>query len=188
MTGFRSGPDGAGTEDCSQARIAHIAQDSMSLRRALGQFCSGITVVASVVDSIPIGLTCQSFFSLSLEPPLVALAASKSSTSFPLVRARRLFSVNVLADHQRAVSAALAHTGVDKWAGIEWHAGRHGQPILPGSLVSLECRLETVHETGDHYLVVGEVLDLNLGERAQPLLYFRGEYREVAAAHSAVPC
>lgn len=150
--------------------------DPQHFREALGHFCSGITVVSALVDSRPVGLTCQSFFSVSLAPPLIAFAVGKTSTSFPKVRDARVFSINVLAQTQRHVSAAFARSGTDKWAGIAWQPGRFGQPLLDGSLAWLECEVRDVHDTGDHVLVVAEVLDLNFDRAGQPLLYFRSRY------------
>lgn len=154
-------------------------------RQTLGHFCSGITVVASMIDAEPVGLTCQSFFSVSLEPPLVALSVGKASRSFPLLRTAGRFSVNILSHEQRAVSEALAARGKKKWAGIDWSVGRFGQPILAGSLAWLECELRAVHDAGDHHLVVATVLDLDANTYQQPLLYFRSEYRELAVPNMA---
>lgn len=150
-----------------------------ALRRILSHFCSGLTIVSAVVDGEPVGLTCQSFFSVSLEPPLVALSISKTSTSFPAIRAAQTFSVNVLSAGQRHISGAIGRTGPDKWRHIEWVHGAHGQPILPGAIAWFECRLRDVHDAGDHDIVVAEVLDLDCDETADPLLFFRSEYREL---------
>lgn len=154
--------------------------DPAQLRRVLGHFCSGITVIAARVDSRPVGLTCQSFFSVSLDPPLIALAVGRSSTSFPPIRQNKIFSVNVLADHQREVSAALSRAGTDKWSALEWTTGPHDQPILDRALAWLECRIRDIHDAGDHELVIAEVLDLGCDEDAEPLLYFRSGYRTIA--------
>jgi flavin reductase (DIM6/NTAB) family NADH-FMN oxidoreductase RutF len=180
--GWRAG-DLAGRPDPNVAPGSSISNSRF--RAALGHFCSGVTVVASVVDASPVGLTCQSFFSVSLEPPLVALSVSKASTSFPAIRAAGLFSVNILTRRQWAIGEALATTATGKWAGVEWRAGRFGQPVLAGSLAWLECELLAVHDAGDHHLVVATVLDLDCDGREQPLLYFRSEYRELAVTDVA---
>ena len=114
-------------------------------------------------------------------PPLVALAVSRTSASFRLVRTNGVLSVNVLADHQRDAEPVARAQWLDSWCGIEWHAGNHGQPILPGSLATLECRIDAAYEAGDHHLVVAEVLDLRFDEQAQPLLYF---HANTARSHS----
>jgi 3-hydroxy-9,10-secoandrosta-1,3,5(10)-triene-9,17-dione monooxygenase reductase component len=131
------------------------------------------------VDDRPVGLTCQSFFSVSLEPALVALSVNKSSTSFPAIRTAEAFSVNVLAAHQHEVSGAFGRTGADKWRGIAWDRGRYGQPLLHGAIAWFECRIQDIHPAGDHEIVVAEVLDLGCDETAEPLLFFRSEYRRL---------
>lgn len=153
--------------------------DPATLRRILSHFCSGLTIVSAVVDGEPVGLTCQSFFSVSLEPPLIAVSIAKTSTSFPAIRSANAFSVNVLSAHQRHISGAIGRKGPDKWRDIEWIPGTHGQPILPGAIAWFECRLRDVHDAGDHDIVVAEVLDLDSDESAEPLLFFRSEYREL---------
>ena len=152
------------------------------MRRILAHYCSGLTIVAAVVDGAPVGLTCQSFFSVSLEPPLVALSVGKSSTSFPAIRHASALSINVLAGHQRDVSSAFARSGTDKWRGIDWRPGRYGQPVLHGAIAWFECRIRDIHDAGDHEIVVADVLDLGCDETAEPLLFFRSEYRELVAA------
>jgi 3-hydroxy-9,10-secoandrosta-1,3,5(10)-triene-9,17-dione monooxygenase reductase component len=153
--------------------------DPRHFRDALSHFCSGITILAAIVDSVPVGLTCQSFFSVSLEPPLVAIAVSKSSTSFPKVRGAPVFSITVLAQSQEHISSAFAHSGTDKWQGITWQPGTFGAPLIDGSLAWLACSVRDVVDAGDHVLVLANVLDLNYEPNAQPLLYFRSEYRNL---------
>lgn len=153
--------------------------DPATLRRILSHFCSGLTIVSTVVDDVPVGLTCQSFFSVSLEPPLVALSVGKSSTSFPAIRESEVFSVNVLAAHQRHISGAIGRRSADKWRDVDWSPGAYGQPILHGAIAWFECRLRDIHDAGDHEIVVAEVLDLDCDESAEPLLFFRSEYREL---------
>lgn len=155
------------------------AVDASAFRRTLGHYCSGLIVVAAVADGAPVGMTCQSFFSVSLEPPLVALSVGKSSTSFPTIRQAQTFSISVLAAHQREVSATFARTGADKWRGIDWRPGCHKQPILHGAIAWFECRIRDIHDAGDHEIVVADVLDFACDETAEPLLFFRGEYLEL---------
>lgn len=157
--------------------------DPERFRDVLGHFCSGITVLAALEGADPVGFTCQSFFSLSIDPPLVAVAASKTSTSFPRVRAAEVFSVNVLSQAQRAVSASFARSGTDKWAGVRWQPGRFGAPLIENALAWLECRVRDVHDAGDHLLTVAEVLDLDFDRDGAPLLYFRSNYHRLAAQH-----
>jgi flavin reductase (DIM6/NTAB) family NADH-FMN oxidoreductase RutF len=142
----------------------------------MGHFATGVTVVTALDGPAPLGFTCQSFVSLSLDPPFVALAPAKASTSWPrMVRAGR-FCVNMLAEEQEPVARAFAVSGGDKFTGTPWTAGRAGTPVLDGVLAWVECALELVHDAGDHELVIGRVLGLGV-RNGRPLLFYRGGYR-----------
>jgi len=154
--------------------------DSDEFREVLGHFASGVTVVTSMDEGAPIGFTCQSFTSLSLEPPLVALAPAKTSTSWPRIRRAGVFCVNVLSESQQQVCEVFAASGGDKFAGIEWSPGRNGAPLLEGALAFIECRLLLAHDAGDHELVFGEVERLGAAPGA-PLIFYRGRFTRLAA-------
>ncbi|POX57376.1 monooxygenase [Streptomyces sp. Ru71] len=150
--------------------------DAAVFRDVLGRFASGITVVAGLDDGEPVGFACQSFASLSLDPPLVMLAVGKSSTSWPRIERTGRFCVNILAEDQRDTCAALGRSGPDKFAHIPWSAGAYGTVRIDGALATVDCRLADVHQAGDHYIVTGEVIDLAAQEDGRPLLYFRSRY------------
>ena len=152
-------------------------------RDVLGLFCTGVTVVTSVSGGEPVGMTCQSFSSVSLDPPLVMFCPAKTSRAWPLMRAAGFFCVNFLSEGQREVSNAMASKGADKFEDVRWQPAETGAPLLEGVLGYVDCTVETVHEAGDHYIVVGRVRQLALGdERAvdvddvAPLLFHRGAY------------
>jgi len=149
--------------------------DQARFKEALGHFATGVTVVTATEEGAPIGFTCQAFTSLSLDPPLVALAPAKSSTSWPRISAAGAFCVNILSEHQEALCRTFAVSGGDKFAGVAWHLGVAGTPVLEGTLAWVECELEAIYEAGDHELVVGRVLDLGVGDGA-PLLFYRGGF------------
>ncbi|TDD27919.1 flavin reductase [Kribbella turkmenica] len=152
-----------------------IAVSSDHYREVLGHFITGVTVVTAMHTDGPVGFTCQSFGALSLDPPLVFLCASKTSTSWPKVAAGGRFGVNILAHDQIAMARRFAVSGGDKFAGISWSAGwAGGAPALPGTLGWLECEIVTVHEAGDHWFVVARVLDLAAIPDRRPLTFFRG--------------
>lgn len=150
--------------------------DPTDFRDVLGRFASGITVVAGLDDGEPVGFACQSFASLSLDPPLVMLAVGKTSSSWPRIERGGRFCVNILAEDQRATCAALGRSGADKFADVSWSAGEHGTVRIDGALAYVECELHAVHEAGDHYLVTAEVVALDAREDGRPLLYFRSRY------------
>jgi 3-hydroxy-9,10-secoandrosta-1,3,5(10)-triene-9,17-dione monooxygenase reductase component len=152
-----------------------MSVDTGEFRATLGHFASGVVVITATHGHRPVGLTCQSFFSLSLDPPLVALAPGKSSTSWPRVAEADGFCVNVLSSDQEALARTFAHTGADKFAGVGWSPAPTGPPRLHGALAWVDCEIDTVQEAGDHYLVIGRVVGLETGS-GQPLLFYRGGF------------
>jgi 3-hydroxy-9,10-secoandrosta-1,3,5(10)-triene-9,17-dione monooxygenase reductase component len=149
--------------------------DGRRFRDVLGRFASGVTVVTALEDGVPVGFTCQAFTSLSLEPPMVALAPTKTSTSWPRIAKAGAFCVNVLSSDQAALARSFAVSGADKFAGVAWHAGSLGTPILEGVLAWLECELGLIHDAGDHELVIGHVVTLDICE-GEPLIFYRSGF------------
>jgi flavin reductase (DIM6/NTAB) family NADH-FMN oxidoreductase RutF len=151
--------------------------DSKLFRQTLGQFCSGVVIATGCLDGEPAGFAAQSFSSLSLDPPLVALFPGKHSSSWPKLRDSGSFCINILGHDQRALCEQFAKSGIDKFAGLDWRTGATGSPILEGVLAYVDCELEAEHEGGDHTIAVGRVRELAV-ERADgaPLLFFRGAY------------
>jgi 3-hydroxy-9,10-secoandrosta-1,3,5(10)-triene-9,17-dione monooxygenase reductase component len=147
-------------------------------RDVLGRFASGVTVVTAISGGQPVGMTCQSFSSVSLDPPLVLFVPAKTSRAFPLMQRAGTFAVNFLAHDQAELSNTMASRGSDKFAGIPWQPSEHtGSPLLEGILGYVDCQIHAVHEAGDHYVVLGRVLDLAAAEGDDPLLFFQGQYR-----------
>ena len=154
----------------------------MSFREALGHYASGITVITSQLDGEPIGFTCQSFYSVSTSPPLVSFSVMASSASYPKIRQAGRFVVNILSDEQAGISNQFARKGTDKWHAVEWQQSPLGNPIIAGSLHWLDCEIHAEHTAGDHLIVIGEVKALSLQATpvTQPLLYFKGQYCNIA--------
>ncbi|MEU9111453.1 flavin reductase family protein [Streptomyces sp. NPDC048483] len=151
--------------------------DPAAFREIVGRFASGITVVATLGDDgQPAGLACQSFASLSLDPPLIMLCVGKSSTSWPRIEAIGRFAVSILAEEHRDTCAALGRSGPDKFAAIDWNTSPHGTVHIEGALAIVDCALEAVHEAGDHLVVTGRVRALAARDDGSPLLYFRSAY------------
>ncbi|MGY2703664.1 MULTISPECIES: flavin reductase family protein [unclassified Nocardioides] len=171
---FRPGEDVAVHDDPEHVAAARRFRD------VLGRFASGVTVVTGTSGGEPVGLTCQSFSSVSLEPPLVVFIPAKSSRAWPLIQRSGKFCVSFLAADQAELSNTMASRGVDKFADVKWTPSPEtGSPMLDGALARVDCTIHAVHEAGDHYVVIGRVVDLAIqddGDR-DPLLFYRGEYR-----------
>ena len=162
--------------------LPSTAIEPSSFREALGHYASGITVITSHTDDEPIGFTCQSFYSVSMSPPLVSFRVMSSSASYPKIRQAGRFAVNILSGAQVSISNQFARRGTDKWHEVEWQQSPLGNPIIAGSLHWLDCEIHAEHVAGDHLIVIGEVKALNLQEAtaSQPLLYFKGQYCNLA--------
>jgi flavin reductase (DIM6/NTAB) family NADH-FMN oxidoreductase RutF len=151
--------------------------EQRALRHVMGHFCSGVTVVTSAADGRAFGMAVQSFTSLSLDPPLVSICPSRTSTSWPPIRETSRFCVNILASSQEPLSRQFAMSGGDKFAGVAWEPTSAGLPGLTGALAWIDCSIEAEHPAGDHTIVIGSVLDLRVAEDQDgPLLFFRGQY------------
>lgn len=161
-------------------RRKRVTVEPARFRHVLSHFCSGIVVVTGMTRNHPVGFTCQSFTSLSLEPPLVMFAAARTSRSWPRVKAAGRFAVNVLADEQEEISRTFARNGADKFAGLAWRTGVTGAPLIEGALAHIECRLASAYDGGDHEIAVGRVVALEDHQPGEhPLLFFRSEYRSL---------
>jgi flavin reductase (DIM6/NTAB) family NADH-FMN oxidoreductase RutF/pimeloyl-ACP methyl ester carboxylesterase len=157
--------------------------DARTLRDAMGCFATGITIVTTHNgEGDPVGLTANSFTSVSLDPPLLLVCIANGAGSAAALRAADHFGVNVLQTAQQPASNRFAGRGEDRFAATPWHLGETGVPLLDGSLVSFECRRHAVHEGGDHFILVGEVVRAQFEPRRDPLLYFRGKYRRLHIA------
>jgi 3-hydroxy-9,10-secoandrosta-1,3,5(10)-triene-9,17-dione monooxygenase reductase component len=154
--------------------------DLAQFKDAMSRFTTGVTVVSGIDDGQPVGFTCQSFVSLSIDPPFIAVAPARTSTSWPRIARAGSFCVNVLGDHQEELGRAFAVSGGNKFEGVVWHpAPVSGSPVIDGSLAWVDCNVELVHDAGDHELIIGKVLDLDTAE-GSPLVFFRGNFATVA--------
>jgi flavin reductase (DIM6/NTAB) family NADH-FMN oxidoreductase RutF len=150
-----------------------------ALRDALGAFATGVTVVTALDPAgRVVGLTVNSFNTVSLEPPLVLWSLSLASPNLAAFRLASHFAVNVLAADQQALSECFARRGADKFAGIDWQSGLGGAPLLPGCCAVLECCNELQHAGGDHLIFIGRVERFSRRE-APPLVYHGGRYRSL---------
>ena len=159
--------------------------DPRALRRALGNFATGITVVtACTPDGEKVGMTANSFNSVSLDPPLILWSIDKRAHSLPAFEAASHFAVNILAADQLELSNHFARPQPDKFAGITHQAGLGGAPLLEGCAARFQCARQQLVEGGDHWILIGRVLAFDDFGRA-PLLYHQGAYSMVLPHPSA---
>jgi len=160
--------------------VGSTLTDTPTYRSVLGHFPTGVTAITAVApDGRPIGMSVNSFSSVSLDPPLVAFCAGKSSTSWPAIAAVGRFCVNVLAEDQETVCRQISGKG-DKFAGIGWRLSSGGAPLLDGVLAWLDCSIHAVYDAGDHEICLGVVHELAVARDSGPLLFFRGSYGRYA--------
>ena len=155
---------------------APVGIDARAFRNALGAFTTGVTIVTTRdAQGHDVGLTVNSFNSVSLEPPLVLWSLARSSGSLVSFVEAEFFAVHILGARQEALSNRFATRGVDKFAGVELARGQGGVPLLPGCSARFECRTTHRHEGGDHEIFVGEVLTFEHFDAA-PLVFQQGGY------------
>ncbi|WP_329228721.1 flavin reductase family protein [Streptomyces canus] len=155
--------------------------EQAEFRRVLGSFASGVTVVTApgAPGAEPAGFACQSFSSLSLDPPLVAFMVGRTSTTWPRIAQAGVFCVNVLSAEQGELCRAFAVRGADKFAGVAHDPTPvSGSPRLAGTLAWIDCTIHAVHTGGDHLIVVGRVdaLGPGDGDGEPPLLFHKGRF------------
>jgi 3-hydroxy-9,10-secoandrosta-1,3,5(10)-triene-9,17-dione monooxygenase reductase component len=151
---------------------------SENFRTVLGRLPTGVVAVTGGDPEQPSGLVVGSFMSVSLVPPLVAVCPAKTSTSWPAIEASGQFCANVLAAGQEPIARQFATSGADKFAGVEWTpAPATGSPLLAGVAAWIDCRIYERYEAGDHWLVLGEVLELSVHGETGALVFHSGIYR-----------
>lgn len=154
---------------------------SDNFRTVLGRLPTGVVVVAGGDQEHPSALVVGSFMSVSLEPPLVAVCVAKTSTSWPAIEAGGSFCANVLGEDQVDLAQRFARSGGDKFAGIGWSpAPATGAPLLEGVAAWIDCRIYVRYAAGDHWLVLGEVLELSELGDGGALVFHSGVYRPLA--------
>jgi flavin reductase (DIM6/NTAB) family NADH-FMN oxidoreductase RutF len=161
-------------------QVADMPIDSRAFRQTVGQFVTGVTVIAADVDGSIRAMTANSFTSVSLDPPLVLFCVGKNAHLAQVIHTAPGFSVNILRHDQQPLSSYFAgrwpHESPPSFSFSPWEGG----PLLDGSLAALGCGVETIHEGGDHWIVIGRVLSLYRDESAMPLLFGGGRYAALA--------
>lgn len=152
-----------------------------NFRDALGSFPTGVTVVTSLDEGAsPIGVTVSSFTSVSLDPPLILFCLDHRNANLQAFKNAHHFAINVLSAEQEDLSVRFSCRIDDRWKGVTFETWESGAPIFPGCLANLECRTVDRHESGDHLIVIGEVIRLASRMGDGPLIYFQGSYRRLA--------
>ncbi|MHC8508372.1 MAG: flavin reductase family protein [Rhodospirillales bacterium] len=158
-----------------------MSLDIAEFRRALGCFATGVTVVATLgPKGRPLGLTVNSFNSVSLDPPLVLFSLDRRNPDLSAFEAAGVFSVNVLSEDQQDISVRFSANPETRWDGVAWETLVTGAPVLPGCLASFDCRTRAVHDGGDHALFLGEAAAMRAAPEGAPLTYYRGGYVKLA--------
>jgi flavin reductase (DIM6/NTAB) family NADH-FMN oxidoreductase RutF len=160
--------------------------DGRVFRDALGWFATGVAIVTTrAANGTRIGLTANSFSSVSLDPPLVLFSLNRRASSLAAFQASGCFAVNVLHHDQQALSFRFATPADDRWRGVEVDTWSTGAPILRDALASFECRTEASHAGGDHVIFIGEVVRMQAEPHGRPLVFCRVCYRALAEAPEA---
>ena len=162
--------------DRQEYRSGH---DPRTLRDALGCFATGVTVVTCLSDSVPAGLTVNSFTSVSLDPPLLLVCIHKGAASAGALVSAPCFAINVLQTGQQPASITFSTRVEDRFGNTPWSCGEGGAPILADSLCVFECEPYAAYEGGDHHILVGQVVKASFDASLDPLLFFRGRYRRL---------
>ena len=150
---------------------------AQEFRAALGMFATGVTIVtARSADGQVIGLTANSFNSVSLSPPLVLWSLSRVAASLPVFSAGSHYAINILAADQKPLAERFATRGADRWSGVTFDEGAGGAPLLHGAAASFECFNRSRYEEGDHVIFVGEVERCTWRPGAMPLLFHGGRF------------
>ncbi|RFS81791.1 flavin reductase [Actinomadura spongiicola] len=157
------------------------ALDPVEFRKAMAEFATGVTVITALDRGEPVGFACQSFASVSLEPPLILFCVDHRGRSWPRIRAAGRFCVNVLAEEQRDLCERFGSRRGAKFEGLDWEASPWGTPVLPDVLLGVHAVVHDVHRAGDHDVVIGRVLgverhDTRDGVWRRPMVFFRSRF------------
>ncbi len=149
-------------------------------RNICGCFTTGVCVVAgSLNNGSYIGITINSFSSVSLDPPLVLFCLDKKNLNFDAFSMNKHFTINILTEDQEKISNNFAMQSKDKFKNIDYDISINNSPILKNCLGTIECLMHAVHEGGDHQIIVAQVTNISCNDDAKPLVYYKGKYRHI---------
>ncbi len=155
--------------------------DTRAFRHALGLFPTGVAVVTTTGPVSQVGITVNSFVSVSLDPPLVLWCIDKNSERYDAFTKADYYTVSILGTTQEAISIQLARGGAHQLAGVPLIPTESGPPALANALAVFECEIHAVHDGGDHAILVGRVLRFSASDAGAPLVFFRGKYGALAS-------
>ena len=159
-----------------------LVPDDKQFRSVLGHFATGVTIITAMDGEEPVGMAANSFTSLSLDPPLILFCVAHTSSTWPRIEEAGTFAVNILGEDHEALSNLFAKKGAERFSQTPWRVGVSGAPVLEEAIAYLDCRFEAEYPGGDHKIIVGRVLDLDMREGSRPLLFFKGGYERMHEA------
>ncbi len=154
--------------------------DKEELRRIMGLYVTGATIVTGTLGGQPHGMAVNSFTSVSLNPPMILFCPDKRSETWPVIWQSGHFAVNILSCDQDELCRRFARKGIDRFGDAHFDYVASGSPVLRDAIAFLDCRITDVHDAGDHFITVGQVLDLGVNDsRAQPLVFYQGSFHQL---------
>jgi flavin reductase (DIM6/NTAB) family NADH-FMN oxidoreductase RutF len=157
-----------------------MSLEARKLRDALGCFATGVCVITTMSDKQQaVGMTANSFSSVSLDPPLVLWSLQNNSDVYSVFATPRHFAINILSSEQQAYSNQYAKKGQHNLDQAHYRLGKYGAPIIRNALTTFECTLHATYDGGDHLIIVGRVVDMHQRPTGEPLLFYCGRYREL---------
>ncbi len=160
----------------SPSQLHVLPPDPSTFRTVLGHFATGVAVITAIDGEEPVGMACNSFTSVSLEPAMVLFCAAKSSTTWPRIQTAGKWAANILDEDGEEICRLFAQRGADRFAHISYGIGRSGAPVFRDALAFVDCETIAEYDAGDHVIVVGKVLELGYAAEGKPLLFYRGGY------------
>lgn len=155
--------------------------DTRELRNTFGMFATGVTAITALGENDQlVGITANSFSSLSLDPALILWSLVLSSPSVSAFDEGKYFNVNILSQSQEAIAMQLATRSEDKFSAVQYCLSPTGVPLLDGALATLQCQVEFTRVAGDHLLIVGRVLDFDRVDEGEPLVFYRGGFKQLS--------
>ena len=157
-----------------------VTPDDRRFRDVFGHFATGVTIITAMDGDEPVGMAANSFTSLSLDPPLVLFCVAHTSSTWPRIEAAGVFAVNILGEGHEELCRLFAQKGADRFGSTPWRNGVSGSPVLEEAIAYIDCRFEAEYPGGDHKIVVGRVLDVDVRADARPLVFYKGTYGRIS--------